>query len=501
MANSTYRKMKKRSPVCEHDELDVVNALTEAFRGGNVHANRLYVSELHDFTAFDKSAHYVNIMIHERFPITPFQKEGYTTNEELEYMIAKRDYECLFRLKIRNLKLKNPLEPVPYISKSKCRNIIGCGPMREINKKGEIRYIQDPRIGEIDNGRLCYCMYFEATFLSLDFEIVKRQYDFDYEIVDLWTSELGYLPPEFRRYLVQCYRHKTMYKNVKGKETEYNLAKIDGNACYGLFVQSFITDSYEFDEYTGEVSTICNSDLSYYDKKYMYEEACQKRPTPYRLGVACACLARYELQEGIDVMGADWAYGDTDSTFGIGDFTAEFDELNKKYIERALKSGAYATDPDGVVHYCGSWELDKEGDIVTMGSKKYAVKKKDGTVVITVAGCPKGPCSIELQEAGGLSAFKEGMVFHGGKLRPIYNMEVPDEEFELYDYRGNTGKVKLRPNVCLVDTEYKLSYGDEYGKLIKAIKSGDEQALDDLLASTELDATKYSYYLHKLHGC
>ena len=193
------------------------------------------------------------------------------------------------------------------------------------------------------------------------------------------------------------------------------------------------------------------------------------RPMPYRWGVWVSAWARVHLQKLIDYVGSLMVYTDTDSVKFIHRDDIDLTEFNKFFIERSKANGAYATDSKGVTHYMGAYEYEGTYDgFVTMGAKKYA-DEKDNEIELTVSGVPKQAGAKELKEAGGLSAFKEGMVFNAGKLRPKYNDADDYGEVEVYDCYGNSGKVKITSNACLLDTTYQLGYGKEYKNTLESL--------------------------------
>lgn len=449
------------------DEFGVYKLLVEGFRGGNTHANRFIAGlTLDDVASYDRSSSYPDVMVNDKFPIKPFVR-SYNTNLWYLDHLHNNGYAFLVKMRINNCKLKDKLEPLPYQSVSKCFYRVG--------------------LGQEDNGRLMEIDQCEIVFTDVDWYIFSKQYDGEFKIKELWVSEYGYLPDEIRNYIIELYKAKTALKGVKGSEDKYRVSKTKINGCFGLSVQRIENKEIYFDE--SELELVENK-AAIFDEETYYNTT-KRRPMPYRWGVWVAAWGRFHLQKAIDIVGADFCYGDTDSCKSLGNYDKEFEELNKFYIKRSTESGAYATDPKGKVHYMGVYEKEGVYDhFITMGSKKYG-SETDGELEITIAGVPKVEGSKELEEAGGLSAFKPGMIFNAGKLRPVYNDKDNYGTRTVYDCYGNTGTVKVTSNVCLVDVQYKLGYSDEYEDLL--------DNLDDLIENQVDIASKYQKHLDDNH--
>lgn len=98
---------------------------------------------------------------------------------------------------------------------------------------------------------------------------------------------------------------------------------------------------------------------------------------------------------------------------------------------------------------------------VTMGAKKYAYTDADGGLHITVAGVGKKAGAKELAKAGGLPAFKPGLIFtEAGGTEAIYN----DRANLVLNVEGR--ELVIGPNVCLRPSTYKLGYAPEYVRLL-----------------------------------
>lgn len=501
MSRILYKMRIYKDSITEHDTFECFQALEEAKRGGNTHANKEYVGDPYDFNCKDVSSMYPDSMIHDKFPYGPFYPIRMPDKATYEGYIERGEYAVLARIQVYNLELKDELEPVPYISKDKCRAIVGLGQLNKFTRNGTTVYKQSTVTGEEDNGRISYCCFCEMTITDEDFRVMRDMYNFDYDVINMWVSKYEYLPKEIRDYLINLYKVKTEYKDRGAEfESDYAKAKVRLNSVYGLFCANLLTDSVVYDSTTDDYYTQIEYKKPTFEIEQDYYERIKKVLLVPRIGIWVCAHCRRKLQRLIDTVGVDFLYCDTDSVFYLNAAQHEdaINALNEEYKDRAIESGCYATDVKGHVHYCGFFEDDKDGKIVTLGSKKYAYEK-DGKIKLTVAGVPKKEGSKELEEAGGLEAFKPGMVFHAGKLRPIYNKENSYGTRHVYDCDGVEGDVEVTSNVCLVDVDYKLGYGETYGNLIDAVKRGDFSLLHEMLENTDRDALTAEVLKRRYH--
>lgn len=495
-----YPKRLYKDSITEHDTYYVHKLLNEARRGGNTHGNKEYTSLVLDFVCKDVSSMYPAVML-EKYPYGPFTKVNWPSKDIVEDELERRENAMLMRIRVTNLELKDELEAVPYVSKDKCRNIVGLGQLQKFTRKGTVCYKQAPVVGEEDNGRISYCCYMECTVTDVDLRIMKKMYNFDYDVDELYLSKYEYLPEEIREYIINLYKIKVEYTGRPELADERAKAKVRINSIFGLFCASLLKDPVVYDPKTDDYATEIMLDKPEYFIENEYYEQCKKVLTPPRIGIWVCALARERLQSFLDVVGCvDVLYVDTDSCFYLNPEKHEdaINALNEVYKKRAIENGVYATDDTGETHYCGVFEDDKDGKVVYLGAKKYAYEK-DGKIKITVAGVPKKAGSEELAEAGGLEAFKPGMVFHAGKLRPIYNKKDSYGTRKVYDCDGVEGEVEVTSNVCLVDVDYKLGYGETYGNLIDAVKKGDMSILHEMLENTDRDVLTAEVLKRRYH--
>jgi hypothetical protein len=171
--------------------------------------------------------------------------------------------------------------------------------------------------------------------------------------------------------------------------------------------------------------------------------------------------ARAELQAGLDMAGHNAVYCDTDSVKYVG--SIDWTPYNNKCVALCNESGAHATDAKGQEHFMGVFEQEPTTSFITLGAKKYAYQYPDGKLVITVAGVNKKKGAVELAEAGGLDAFRNGFIFiKAGGLESIYNDEPGSRYVFVDDMAWEIG-----PNIYLKPSTYTLGQTAEYIELLK----------------------------------
>ena len=179
----------------------------------------------------------------------------------------------------------------------------------------------------------------------------------------------------------------------------------------------------------------------------------------YQWGVWVTAHARRELQEVIDLAGDNFVYTDTDSVKYIGDL--DLTEYNARIRERSLSNGAYADDAKGKRHYMGIYEVEQDYDrFITLGAKKYAYEQ-DGHCHVTCAGVNKKLGGPELEQAGGLEAFRPGMCFKAaGGTEAVYNDNVN------FVIQREGRDLRITDNVVIRPSEYTLGITHEYQLLL-----------------------------------
>lgn len=434
------RDVKRAMRVCgtkrvieAQPSLEVYQLLKEAFRGGDTHANRFYTGKIiPNVKSADRSSSYPDVLVNCKFPLTEFRPaDGLTISDLVK---AKRAF--LFRAKFSGFRLRDPYWGFPYVSRSKCRQIMN---------------------PYTDNGRILSADYLETTLTDVDWKIVKKQYTWDnMEVSDLYYSRYGYLPNPLVTTCIEYYRAKTTLKGAPEGSYEamlYGKKKALLNSIYGCMAQDQCKQGIIFD---GQNFLIDDKPIT-----ELLEKNSKRAYLCYAWGVWITAWARLRLQEGLELAGDGAIYCDTDSVKYVGgvDWTA----YNTKRIKASTRSSAYADDPAGERHYMGVFEYEgKYDEFKTLGAKKYAYTQ-NGELHITISGVEKKKGADELKAAGGLEAFKDGMVFiKGGGTESIYNDDTPRSTIQVDGH-----DLEIGPNICIKDSTYTVGLTADYLRVLE----------------------------------
>ena len=419
--------------------LHIYEMCREAFRGGNTHSNRFFANQIvRNVHSVDRSSSYPDELINCKFPVGKFYEIGEISEERYRELVHHKR-AIISRVSFYGLRLRRYDWGCPYLSRDKCRNIVK---------------------GSYDNGRILSCDYLETTITDIDFQIIEYEYEWDsVHFTDAAYTYYGKLPEPFTELIIDYYRRKTALKGVIGRELDYFRSKEKLNALFGMSAQDpckipvvFRDNMLDFDEET-DISELLAKDNK------------RRQLPPYQVGVWVTAWARLELERAIRLVyetpGAYFIYTDTDSVKYRGN--VDFTKLNQYYIDRAKESGSFADDPKGTRHYTGVYE--EEGcckRFATLGAKKYCYEDEDGHLHLTVAGVVKRSGAKELEEHGGITAFKPSFVFNtAGGVEAIYN-DKPN--ITSYNIDGHT--LNITSNIVLRPSTYTLGITNEYEYLI-----------------------------------
>lgn len=429
--------------------IDVFNLLEEAFRGGDTHANRYYSGtviradgeKILGIGSYDRSSSYPDVVLNCVFPMTRFVYIGSITENDIEKKLD-RGKALLFRCKITGIEQIDKFYGAPYMSYSKCRNV-----SREV----------------LDNGRILSAEYVETTITDIDYEIMKREYKWKgFEITECYESKYGTLPEPLKDIFRKYYTNKTELKGIVEQELFYNLQKALLNAGYGMMVQSPVKQSLIFTESAENIYTVDEN----FSRETLLTKYNRTAFLPYQWGVWVTAWARLRLKEGINIVGDRYVYSDTDSVKYIkvrGDNIDKlFNRYNSERKKQSISNSAYATDRHSIKHYMGVFEYeDTYTEFSTIGSKKYVYRTEDGKLHATIAGVNKKFAPDELEEHGGIEAFKTGFTFlRSGGTESVYN-DVPYGDFTV----GNH-VLKITQNVVIRPSTYTIGITDEYRRIL-----------------------------------
>lgn len=417
---------------------EVFEYLRLAFRGGNTHANRwnsnrlIVASDDLPIQSYDISSSYPSVLLTERFPMEFIEKDVSKFEQSLRHGKA-----CLFKIHMYDVKLKNEMWGCPYLSKSKCEDIVE---------------------GEYDNGRILSCKYMNCVITEIDFSIIESEYTFKYSIERLFVANKRMLPKSFRKLLLNMYINKTQLKDIEEQEYFYMKEKNGFNSTYGMMVQNPLKE--ELILVDGELVVDESKSLD-----QIFEQYQKKGWLPYQWGVYCTCYARLKLESGLQAIPPEsFIYADTDSIKYIGDYASRFIELNKKYQHDELS----AFDKHGVQHFIGIFESETKTPILkfkTMGAKKYCYEDANG-LHVTISGVNKIKGAKELKK---IENFKEGFIFKdAGGTESIYNDRPPMKTLKIQGH-----EIEITSNVMIKESTYTLGLTMEYERLLNFLMNTD----------------------------
>lgn len=200
-----YLSIQEIKPWKGEDGKRVYKLLRACFRGGNTHANRFMVGKvLNDVYSYDIASSYPTQQLTKKFPMKRFRWLDGDLSIERVFMFMGLGYAVVGEYHFTNVRLKDPKEPVPYISLARC----------------------EAREFELDNGRILKAKYIEISFTEIDFEIFYNMYDFDkMEIVQCMVAQKDFLPPEYRAVIQEYYNKKTSLKGDDSEDGKYMYTK------------------------------------------------------------------------------------------------------------------------------------------------------------------------------------------------------------------------------------------------------------------------------------
>lgn len=440
--------------------------LREAFRGGDVHANRYYSNQLvEDVHSYDRSSSYPDVLCNCLFPMSQFYPITDLSDANITRLHRSRK-ALLLRIQIRNCRLANPRWPSPYLARHKCEILesddeTGCG-------------------CRFDNGRVLQAPLVITTVTDIDYGIISEQYSGEYTILEGYYARYGTLPYPFTDCVKMYYTRKTALKGDDEKAAYYEKEKNKLNSCYGCTAQDpvKINTLYINGAWIGADSADAPETLRQ-NMESQYAEYVRKAWGLYAWGVWCTAWARLRLYEGVKMASmeipgsdaqkdhplSDFVYCDTDSVKYVG--SVDWTAYNKARTVESVEHGAYADDVNGKRHYMGVYEHDGDyKQFLTLGSKKYITIDDNGKIHCTISGVNKKKAPDEIMRNGGIDALIYSphgtFTFHeAGGTELKYN---DDKDYGYIEIDGRP--LHITRNVCILDSMYTLGMTEEYYSLL-----------------------------------
>lgn len=430
--------------------------LRRTYCGGFTHANAQWTGrECKKISSFDFTSSYPFIMVSEKLPMSSPHLVG-KPEYNLDFYLSH--YACFFELTLEGVTSR--IEYEHYLSSSRCSNMVNV---------------------VADNGRIVTADKLTTYCTELDYEIIKKCYQFKhFSITNFYTMYKGYLPKAFIDIVLHFYKQKTSLKGVAEKQDIYQRYKGMLNSLYGMCVTSPIKDKTTFKN--GEWVTERIDDI---DKALETYNRSKGRYLYYPWGVWVTAYARYNLWTAIFECKDDYVYSDTDSVkiFNIEKHMPYFNAYNAMVKNKLqLVCDEYGYDIQdfapktikGKEKMIGLW--DYEGTykrFKTLGAKRYAVETEKGEKIYTIAGLPKGKVLEYLKEnkLDFWKFFTDNMTVPpewSGKLTHTYI--DTERQGVVRDYLGNVAEYHELSCVHLADAGYNLKMSKDYLDLIEMVQ-------------------------------
>lgn len=435
--------------------------LKRSFMGGFTHANANYSGQLlNDVTSIDFTSSYPSVMVSEMFPMSRFKSTQVTSLSQLDDMCSKYAvvFDAMFKDVTPNMSQEN------YISESKC-----------INLKNPV----------INNGRVSSAEELSTTITEVDYDIMKQSYTWEsLSVSNVRFAHKAYLPKPIIASILKLYQGKTELKDVVGSEIEYMHSKGMLNSIYGMCVTDVVKDqaTYDNEEWKVEKPNVGETILEYNESK--------NRFLFYAWGVWVTAYARRNLWTGINAVGDDYIYSDTDSLkmFNYDKHQPYIKWFNAQIVAKMeAMCDEYGFDKtllkpktkDGVEKVLGVW--DYEGtypNFKTLGAKRYLVESK-GRLALTVAGLSKrNGVDYMLEVSGGdflkvFELFNDELFIPAEKTGKMTHTYIDQEiTLDVVDYLGEKTTVNVLSGIHLEKCEFTLSLSEKYLSFLKQVSQG-----------------------------
>ena len=444
-----------------------------SFMGGFTHAGALHSGrEEHDVTSKDLASSYPTVLVAEKFPMTKGIHIKDLTEEQFNYFMEHEEC-CIFTVELLNVTQIFPTES--YISESRCTELEG-DPDELVKSDPDNAY---PIV--VNNGRIVSAKRLVTNITSIDYNIIKRVYNFTLgKIGHFYIYQKYYLPTTFVECILDFFEGKTTLKDIKGKETEYAMAKANLNSIYGMTVTDIVRELVIYNDDEGWKDNPKRTEDEYNEfvaQQIDIENAKKSRFLFYLWGVFCTAYARKNLWKAIFHLKEDYIYSDTDSVkfLNANRHHKFFKDYNKEITEKLEAALVYHNIPNvrirpmnnkGERKSLGVWEDDGEYKrFKAIRAKAYIYQDaRDDSYHLTAAGLSKqNALEYMLKQDDPIEFFRHDMYIpaeYTGKLTHTY----VDESFAvpITDYLGKTMVVSERSFIHLEPADYHLSLKQMY---------------------------------------
>lgn len=460
-----YKKYHSLMKCLKIPTLQSYEQMKRVYTGGFTHCNGLYNGiVIENVTSYDFTSSYPSVMVCEKFPMSTPIRVRIKSKEDLKrYMNV---YCCMFDLVVYNLKPKL-IQDHP-LSESKC-----------------IKLSND---AIVDNGRVVSASQLITSMNEIDFEVFNDFYSYDkIEFYNFYIMEKSYLPKPFVLSVLKLYELKTTLKGSTDLDDliRYMNAKGQLNSTYGMCVTDIMQTNHNFKdgEWIDEEPNIKELFDKYNNSKsrFLY----------YPWGIWVTSYARRNLFLGIQAMGRDYIYSDTDSIkIRNGEMHKQWIDKYNKHIEEKIKralewhkidfSMASPKTIKGNNKTIGFWDFDGfYTRFKTLGAKRY-IYEENNEMHLTCAGVSKKSIDYMMEQSNQnkdkcFDFFKMNMFIpsdrSGKNIHTYIDFEMKGT---IIDYLGNKSTYHELSGVHLTGAEYTLSLSKEYIDYLNGINWGYE---------------------------
>jgi len=157
-----------------------------------------------DVYSYDIASSYPTQQLTKKFPMKPFKWLDGDLSFDRIAMFIGLGYAVVGDYRFTNIRLKDPEEPIPYISLSRC----------------------DAQGFKLDNGRILKADYLEIALTEIDLEIILDTYTYDeMQVVQCMVADKDFLPAPYRAVIQEYYNKKTALKGDDSDDGQYMYMK------------------------------------------------------------------------------------------------------------------------------------------------------------------------------------------------------------------------------------------------------------------------------------